>query len=378
MLSRLSVSNYRSLDADVQVDLGRLTFLVGRNGSGKSNLLDVVAFVRDAISLGLPAAITKRNGVGAIRRYSAGRPRNVEIRLDLLLDGTAAHYAFGITGDSQAEYRVSHEEASVTLSASVLRFERDRTTFRGPVGLQPRVDDLGLVLPLLGGSEEFGPLVEHLARMSVYSIFPDKLSVPQRFDSARPMLDHGDNWVSVLKELIAQDGPKGELLAGLHKLTGDIEDVRVTSAASHLIAEFEQRTEQGKTSWFDASQHSDGTLRVAGLLTALLQTPPLSVIGVEEPELTVHPGALPLIYDFLAQASTVSQILVTTHSPVLLDVVNLDQSTILGVDRSGGKTRVQTVDQATLASVREGLLQLGDLLLSGDLQHSLFEDAEEA
>ena len=84
------------------------------------------------------------------------------------------------------------------------------------------------------------------------------------------MKRHGENWVSILKELVKEETAKNDLVTGLNKLTGDIEDVRVTSAAGHLIAEFKQqaKAKKGKR-WFDAAQQSDGTLRVAGLLTAL-------------------------------------------------------------------------------------------------------------
>ena len=151
----------------------------------------------------------------------------------------------------------------------------------------------------------------------------------------------------------------------------------MTSAAGHLIAEFKQqaKAKKGKR-WFDAAQQSDGTLRVAGLLTALLQTPYLPVVGIEEPELTVHPGALPMLYDYLRQADEVSQIMVTTHSPIILDVVDLENDTILVVNRIDGKTDVRKVTDAQLLPVRKSLLRLGDLFISGDLQLSLFEDPE--
>jgi predicted ATPase len=186
-------------------------------------------------------------------------------------------------------------------------------------------------------------VVDLLSQITIYSIFPDTLRMPQRFDSARPMKRHGENWVSILRELAKED-TKTELVKGLNKLTGDIEDVRVQPAAGYLVAEFKQSTkaEKGKR-WFPADQQSDGTLRVAGLLTALLQTPYLPVIGIEEPELTVHPGALPMIYDYLKQASAVSQVILTTHSPIMLDVLNVEEDAVFVVNRKDEKTDVKRV-----------------------------------
>ncbi|MCI5120866.1 MAG: hypothetical protein D3908_06700 [Candidatus Electrothrix sp. AUS4] len=161
----------------------------------------------------------------------------------------------------------------------------------------------------------------------------------------------------------------------LRKFTVDIEDVRVASAAGYLIAEFKQQVKGQKAKrWFDAAQQSDGTLRVAGLLTALVQTPALPVIGVEEPELTVHPGALPMLYDYLRQASEVSQVFVTTHSPIILDVVDVENDVVFVVNRVDGKTDVKRMADTQLEPVRKSLLRLGDLFMSGDLQLSLFDD----
>jgi len=375
MIRNLSISNFRSLGPDVSIRPGALSILVGPNGSGKSNVLDALSFFRDAVVLGLPAAITHRGGIDSVRRRSHGRPFDVNLTLELVLEGGEARYSFVITGDRMEEYRVKSEMAVVAMDGKTWKFNRKGKRWMGPKGVAPRIDDQSLALTALGGTEQFKPLVDYLTGITMYSVFPDTLRNPQRFDPARPMKSHGENWVSILRELVKNGEAKEDLTAALGKLTGDIEDVRVTSAASHLIAEFKQQTgaKKGKR-WFDAAQQSDGTLRVAGLLTALLQTPHLPVIGIEEPELTVHPGALPMIYDYLKQASELSQVLVTTHSPILLDVVDCARDEIFVVERADGKTAVGKVGDKQLEPVRSSLLRLGELFMSGDLQMSLFEE----
>ncbi|HEX9736127.1 MAG TPA: AAA family ATPase [Thermoanaerobaculia bacterium] len=68
MIRRLTISNYRSLGQDVDLRLGPLTALVGQNGSGKTNVVDALRFLGDCMRLGLEGAITKRHGIGAVRR----------------------------------------------------------------------------------------------------------------------------------------------------------------------------------------------------------------------------------------------------------------------------------------------------------------------
>ena len=372
MITNLEVSNYRSIGQEAHLRLGRLAIMIGPNGAGKSNLLDVLSFVRDAVLQGLPAAVIHRGGIKSIRRHSRGRPFDIHIALSIKQDDLTGSYGFVITGDRAEDYRVKSEWAACRDKLGEPgRFERDdqQINLDGPT---PRIDPQSLVLTTLGGDERFKPLVDCLSSMRVYSIFPDTLRAPQKFDIERPMKPHGENWVSVLKEM--GEPERDELRAGLLKLTGDIEDVKVTSAAGYLVPEFKQKAESAKDKrWFEAARQSDGTLRVAGLITALVQQPPLTLIGIEEPELTVHPGALPMLYDYMKQASEVSQVIFTTHSPIILDVVDVDTDLLFAVDRIDGITSVRRLTDEQLAPVRQRLLQLGELFASGELQLSLFD-----
>ncbi len=373
LITEIILANYRSLGPRLRISPARLSVLVGQNGSGKSNILDALSFVRDSVTQGLPAAITHRGGIDSVRRRSLGRPFDVHVELGIRLPCGSANYGFVVTGDRKEEYRVKSEKAFVSVDGEICQFERQGGDWKGLQGVAPRIDDQSLALTALGGTQGFKPLVDFLSGITVYSIFPDALRVPQRFDAARPMEEHGGNWVSVLRDLVRDANAKTDLVTGLSKLTGDIEDVRVTSAAGHLIAEFKQHSKAKKSKqWFDAAQQSDGTLRVAGLLTALLQQPNLPFISIEEPELTVHPGVLPMLYDYLRQCSEVSQILLTTHSPIILDVLDLEMDAVFVVQRTNGITEVKKAEGSHLELVRRNLLRLGEIFQSGDLQLSLF------
>ena len=121
MIKRLSVSNFLSLGENVSMDLNRFTALVGPNGSGKSNVVDALRFVSDAMNMGLSGAITHRNGIGAVRRWSGGHPFNTSMRLELILDSDRkATYAFELRGDSAEEYKVKSEEAMVVEGSDVV------------------------------------------------------------------------------------------------------------------------------------------------------------------------------------------------------------------------------------------------------------------
>lgn len=368
MIKKLTVNNFRSLDAKTVLELSRLNFLVGVNGSGKSNVLNALTFVREAVRMGLPGAVTKNNGIEAVRRHSSGHPRNVMIALEMEIEGCPAVYGFEMTGDKGEEYRVKREWGSIhDPGGKKTFFEIIAGRWTGPENLRPNLDEQSLAMTALGGDPRFKPLWEFLANMMVYSIYPDVLREPQKFSSETPMKSRGDNWISILHQQEKKNWTK-ELIAALQRLTGDIDGIKVTKAAGYLIAQFRHKTSSDKgKKWFDAGRESDGTLRVAGLLTGLLQEPVLPVIGIEEPELTVHPGALPLIFDFLQEASRRSQILVTTHSPILLDFLPLEEERVFVVQRSESVTSVLPLPEEHKNAVREQLLTLGDMMIAGDL-----------
>jgi predicted ATPase len=370
MIKRLSISNYRSLGENVTIELGRFTALVGPNGSGKSNVVDALRFVSEAMHMGLSGAISHRYGIGAVRRWSGGHPFNVSIRIDLDLGiGRPAFYSFELRGDSADEYKVKAEAAEVWDGTERFQFRIESGKWmEGPEGLTPPIDEMSLALPIIGGDARFQSLIQALQQIAIYAIFPDTLRAPQRYSSFKPLEKHGSNWASILKDQPKQTW-KPELVSALQKLTGDTEDIKVSQAASYLVVQFRHTSSNKKLKWFDATQESDGTLRVAGIVTALLQEPPVPVLGIEEPELTVHPGAIPLLYDFLKQASSRSQVLVTTHSPELLDLMDVEDIRVVVRGREGTTVARMSAEQRN--AVREGLMTLGEVLRTEGLQQEL-------
>ncbi len=389
MITEIVVSNFRSLGEDVRLRLGSLTALVGQNGAGKSNVADVFRFVAEALTVGLEQAIANRHGINAVRRWSSGRPYNLSIRMVMEEADFSGAYSFTLAGDRSEEFRVKEEEAAIVgnskgkpgelvLQSPRFRIE-DGVWLDGPSDLRPKVTQQSLAITLLAGDERFAPLANALRSICVYSIFPDTLREPQKPDGTKPMKQHGQNWASILQNMTT-NGAEADLRAALAKLTGDITDFRVQQLGGYLNAEFRhstaQRLSKDRQKWFESAQESDGTLRVAGIITALLQKPPLTLIAIEEPELTVHVGAIPLLFDYLKQASVKGQVLVTTHSIELLELLDIDDIRV--VDRREGVTQVGSIRLDQRESVRKRLLTVGDIISMEGLQAELFagQDAE--
>ena len=95
------------------------------------------------------------------------------------------------------------------------------------------------------------------------------------------------------------------------------------------------------------------------MLTALFQDPAPSLIGLEEPELAIHPGAMAVLSDTMMEAALRGQILVATHSPDLIDRLPIE--CIRAVIAEDGLTKVGRVAEHQLESVRENLFTAGEL-----------------
>lgn len=88
--------------------------------------------------------------------------------------------------------------------------------------------------------------------------------------------------------------------------------------------------------------------------------PPL--VGIEEPETALHPGTAAFLRDAFREVSDTTQVLVTSHSPDLLDEIDLDREVLLAVNAVDGITRIAPIDQASRSVVRKGLYTPGELL----------------
>ncbi len=370
MITKLTVSNYRSLGDNVHLTLRPLTALVGVNGSGKSNIADVFRFLADIMRQGLEPSISRRGGIKSVRRWSPGHPYNMKLAVNLIVDDKEGFYDFEITGSRADEYQVKRERARFGPLGDQSEFAvESQKWLTGPKDLRPQIEPMSLVLPVIAGDLRFKPLVDHIKNIAVYSIFPDTLREPQKPDPTRPMDEHGSNWGDVVR-ILKKGRSAAQLKAALAKVVGDLDDFRSKQAGGYLVTEFRHGTarkgSESRQKWFESAQESDGTLRMAGILTALLQDPPLTLLGIEEPELTIHPGVIPILFDFLKQASQVQQILITTHSPELLDLLKVEDIRV--VARKDGITTVHRIHEKQRVLVRDDLFKVGDFMRTGELE----------
>ena len=115
-----------------------------------------------------------------------------------------------------------------------------------------------------------------------------------------------------------------------------------------------------------ATRLSDGTLRHLCLLAILCHPEPPPLVCIEEPELGLHPDVLPALAGLLREASERSQLIVTTHSDILVDALGETPEAVVVCENRTGATSMQRLELEELARWLEKY-SLGELWTRGDI-----------
>jgi predicted ATPase len=371
-ITRVLLENYKSI-ARCDVELGPLTFLVGANGSGKSNFLDALRFVADALRSSLDHALRDRGGINEVRRRSGGHPTHFGARLEFRLrSGQRGHYVFRIGALSEGRYKVQQEDCWLSnpeaLAPAFHYSVQSGKVVEASAQVMPAAVDDWLYLVNVSGLPEFRPVYEAFSKMGFYNLNPDKIRDLQSPDAGDLLTRDGSNIASVISSLSSHaPAAKTRIEEYLAKISG-IRQVDAKPIGPKETLEFRQQMAGSEHPWrFLAANMSDGTLRALGVLVALFQPtngqrPRVPVVGIEEPEIALHPATAPVLLDAIREASRTTQVLVTSHSPELLDDETITAESIRAVATENGRTRIGPLDEFGASALRDHLCTPGELL----------------
>ncbi len=374
-VERVRLVNYRSIEK-CDVRLGPLTYLVGPNGAGKSNFLDALRLVSDALTTSLDQAVRERGGFYEICRRGS-RSKRVSIEIELRLPQGSASYAITLEPTERSGFRVLAEGARLGRpsdpNGSGFSIRDGKLDSSEPALPLPPSNRLYLVTA--ANLLSFGRIFDALSRMAFYNLDPAAMRDPQPPDLGELLTRNGGNAASV-PDRLGHDAAETKRVVEeyLSIVVPGVVGVRPETVGSREGLRFEQESAPGEgiNPRFPAQSMSDGTLRALGVLLALFQSGPAgrrpSLVGIEEPETAVHPAAAAVLRDAIVEASRSTQVLVTTHSPELLDDPDLDPDALLAVESIRGRTVISRPDPAGLSAVRDGLYTAGELLRVGQLR----------
>lgn len=323
-LDRIRVTGFKSI-RDQELTLDSLNVMIGANGAGKSNLIDVFRLLNQIINRELQLGIARAGGADRLLHF--GAKTTEEIHLDL---------RFGQNG-----YRC----VLVPAAGDILVFRDEAVSFQGTGYDEPYGTSLG------SGHKETR-LFEASKAISGVTIADHVL---RALESWKLYHFHDTGAAAKIKQTGDLDDNRflrpdaGNLAAFLYLLQetkpevyGSIVDtVRMVAPFFDIFVLQPDRLnpskiklewrERGSDSYFDAHALSDGTLRFISLATLLLQAELPSVLLLDEPELGLHPYAITVLAELLRTAASRTQVLASTQSVTLVN--QLSPEDVIVVDR---------------------------------------------
>ena len=332
ILDSIKIKNFKAVRDSGTVKLGPLTALIGHNGSGKSSLIEALETYQAIVTHGLDKAMQRFMGMEHVQNKSAEPDAGIDF--DLRVRGPYGKTLLSMTVASdktRANYRISKENVECSEHYMLLGFlghEKAEFEKRAAAGFS-RLDSSPYLF-------EYANLVES---WQFLTLSPDRMGYPlpqKRTGGAMRLARDGSNIAEFLLDLRERDA---RVLEGIiHTLAYVLPYARDLQPA--ITSELERKA------WLQLTEGdfkvpgwmlSTGTLRVVALLALLRHPHPPPLLVIEEIENGLDPRSIHLLVEEIRRAvqAGTTQVILTTHSPYLLDLLTLEQVLLVNRDESG-------------------------------------------
>jgi predicted ATPase len=339
-IEELRLSGFRAFN-NVRLALDEITVLVGRSGTGKSTLIDAFEFIRDVLTDSLENALDRHGGFQAIRQRPVGADVAVAIGLrlskpvegadgaltrrspfqDTRTEATQILYGFRIGKRREQGDFIVKEEALVGTGDHMFFRRHPEQLLVLPGGKNkppqlPTIPPEALALPAIACAEPLWQTVLDALQVGIrtYHISPDAIRGEPPIGRGTALEVDGRNAGDVLRHLEPHREDMDWIVRHLAAVTPGITDVRAGAVGKRRLIHFSQQIDAGAPIRFDVGDMSDGMLRCLGILLSIRQRPAPVLVCIDEVESSLHPAALSVLLDALAQSTDRCQILLTSHS----------------------------------------------------------------
>lgn len=378
LLQQLTLQNLLSFgETPCVVTLRPLNVLIGPNGSGKSNFIEAISLLRSA-----PTNILSPMSDGAIEWLWKGR-RPVVAKIDVHTANSPRlgflHHRLGFA-DVLSKFQIAEEriarqkpDGTEAVAFEYGLFSRQKPTLHAKDEVKElSAGDLDFTKSILAQRKDPDQyrditfLAEDYEQIQLYREWSfGRGSSPrqrQRSDQRNDRLaEDFSNLGMMLNRIRRESKSKQRLLEMLNQLYPGIDDFDVSVEGGTVQVFFQE----GNFT-IPATRLSDGTLRYLCLLVILLQPNPPPLVCIEEPELGLHPDVLPGLADLLREASQRMQLVVTTHSDILVDALSDTPEDIVICEKHDGQTTMRRLEREALSEWLKDY-SLGQLWRSGEL-----------
>jgi predicted ATPase len=382
LIRHLAPRNFLSFGPDnAGIDLRALNIFIGPNGSGKSNLIEAISFMRAAPKdMG---EVTRKGGGVAEWIWKGAHEHRAE--LSATFEGL----------DSQSSVPLVHE---VAFGGAAGRFDlKEEKIHSLSESGQPQFywTDYGDGGPIVArvdseGYQEWEPAPSKPGQSILSQLrdpvhFPEITWLADAYEGVRIYREWSFGRNSIFRTPQAADMRNARLEEDFSNLGLFLSKLRKTPKVKAAIIENLQKLYEGLTDFevvaeggtvqvfftegnfsIPAARLSDGTLRYLCLLAILCDPDPPPLICIEEPELGLHPDILPGLADLLKAASLRTQLIVTTHSDILVDAMSDCPESVVVCEKHDGKTEMTRLSATELAVWLEKY-RLGQLWMKGQL-----------
>ncbi len=373
MLKHIKITNLLSFgDPGLDLELGPLNVLIGPNGSGKSNLLLALQLLR-ALPGDVREAMRQQGGVLEDWVWRGANHQRFQLITTLLTNSVELVHS-----------------VSVGIVETVLWFDSEQISLKGAGGDEKLLiwDEEGLkfsnavfspgraaarVREISGVSEDAKPIAVNrkesvlVRHANAGTLIGDVASEyegsaiyrswvfgrntecrkPQPADRRSDRFDEDfGNLAMILSRLRQSVSTKKRLLESLRLVYDGIEDIGIHIDGGYARVVLQ---ESGFDTHIPATRLSDGTLRYICLLAILLDPDPPPLTCIEEPELGLHPDILPEIAKLMIDASTRTQLIVTTHSEIIIDALSETPESVIVTEKHDGATTMKRLDKEALS-----------------------------
>ena len=358
LIKSLHLKNILSF-RDTELELQPLNVLIGPNGSGKSNLIDVIGLLQSAPND--IAGFLRSNGPtgdwiwkGPGWEDTPFQIADVETRFGT--PGPALNYRLRISVGSDRVHslaeNLNHVEPGldkVALDRPVFQSSNGNAQLwpRLPGGPIPDRDDKCVQV-------EVHPGKSVLSEVRSDADYPELTQTAHNLSSIKSYRSWHVGRDSAVRRPQRTDGNPSFLEEDFSNLALVVNDLRERQGLGPTMDEYLERfyesykslhtpiygntvslavREAGTSGTLTANRLSDGTIRFIALLAILCHPEPPPLICIEEPEIAMHPDSQDLVVQLLRQASERTQLIVTTHSPWLIDLLSAEPDSVVVCER---------------------------------------------
>jgi predicted ATPase len=389
-LKTIQAKAYRNLEMATPFELDNLNILIGANGAGKSNLLEMIEFLPEALSKGLAETLSNRRGFTSVIDLNKELPSEMQLVWELtgsphLTQGIDLKYNLIIEGESHGRFSVNQEileEAKPRSPNEItaykhLDFKYGEGAAMPSNGLQRVSENLKSAQKLALGtlsSPQVYPVLEFVREQALSWRFynANEMNVraikreSKEIDALQQTLaPDGRNLGMVLYNLIqSEEGYFGEnldrILRSLYNGHRLLRFPLVDSMHFELSWQFDNPRKPLKL-----DQVSDGTIRMLCWIAVLAHPNPPALVCIDEPELGIHPAWLPILATLITEAAEHTQVIISTHSSILLDeFTHQADKVVICAQNEAGYATFERLDAEALEDWLEHY-RLGKMFRSG-------------